>query len=180
MNPEGQALFGQLMGGMAGKKAMGFEINESMMAMMGGFTMLRLITLAGGMMDMKFTKEQLLEQKKKHPNAPILIHPECEPELLEISDFIGSTADIIAFAKQSDSSEFIVCTEDGVDYKLITDNPKKKFYYPNPHPCCADMKRNTLENILSVLEKEDKEILVDESIARQARKPLDRMLALGR
>ena len=60
MNPEGQALFGQLMGGMAGKKAMGFEINESMMAMMGGFTMLRLITLAGGMMDMKFTKEQLL------------------------------------------------------------------------------------------------------------------------
>ena len=60
MNPAGQALFGKLMGGMAGKKAMGFEINESMMAMMGGFTMLRLITLAGGMMDMKFTKEQLL------------------------------------------------------------------------------------------------------------------------
>ena len=60
MNPAGQALFGQLMGGMAGKKAMGFEINESMMAMMGGFTMLRLITLAGGMMDMKFDKEQLL------------------------------------------------------------------------------------------------------------------------
>lgn len=48
------------MGGMAGKKAMGFELNESMMSMMGGFTMLRLITLAGGMMDMKFDKEQLL------------------------------------------------------------------------------------------------------------------------
>ena len=60
MNPAGQAMFSQLMGGMAGKKAMGFEINESMMAMMGGFTMLRLITLAGGMMDMKVTKEQLL------------------------------------------------------------------------------------------------------------------------
>ena len=60
MNPAGQAMFGQLMSGMAGKKAMGFEINESMMAMMGGFTMLRLITLAGGMMDMKVTKEQLL------------------------------------------------------------------------------------------------------------------------
>ena len=59
-NPAGQALFGQLMGGMAGKKAMGFELNEGMMAMMGGFTMLRLITLAGGMMDMKFDKEQLL------------------------------------------------------------------------------------------------------------------------
>ena len=61
VNPAGQALFGQLMGGMAGKKAMGFEINDSMMAMMGGFTVLRLITLMGGMMDVKFTKEQLLE-----------------------------------------------------------------------------------------------------------------------
>ena len=60
VNPAGQALFGQLMGGMAGKKAMGFEINDSMMAMMGGFTVLRLITLMGGMMDMKFDKEQLL------------------------------------------------------------------------------------------------------------------------
>ena len=59
-NPAGQAMFGQLMGGMAGKKAMGFELNEAMMSMMGGFTMLRLITLAGGMMDMKMTKEQLL------------------------------------------------------------------------------------------------------------------------
>ena len=60
MNPAGKAMFGQLMGGMAGKKAMGFEMNESMMAMMGGFTMLRLISLAGGMMDIKMTKEQLL------------------------------------------------------------------------------------------------------------------------
>ena len=59
-NPAGQAMFGQLMGGMTGKKAMGFELNEAMMSMMGGFTMLRLITLAGGMMDMKMTKEQLL------------------------------------------------------------------------------------------------------------------------
>ena len=61
VNPAGQALFGQLMGGMAGKKAMGFELNDGMMAMMGGFTVLRLLTLMGGMMDVKYTKEQLLE-----------------------------------------------------------------------------------------------------------------------
>ena len=60
MNPAGQAMVSQLMSGMAGKIAMGFEINESMMAMMGGFTMLRLIVLAGGMMDIQFNKEQLL------------------------------------------------------------------------------------------------------------------------
>ena len=126
------------------------------------------------------TKEQLLEQKSLHPNAEVLIHPECEPELLEISDYIGSTAELIDHAANSPLDEFIVCTEDGVDYKLLTDNPTKKFHYPNPHPCCADMKLNTLENILSVLEKEDKEVLVDAAVAKNAWKPLDKMLELGR
>ena len=126
------------------------------------------------------TVEQLKKVKAEHPNAPILIHPECEPELLEISDYIGSTAELIDYVAGSPLDEFIICTEDGVDYKLITDNPEKKFYYPNPHPCCADMKLNTLQNILSVLEKEDKEVFVDETVARNAWKPLDRMLELGR
>ena len=126
------------------------------------------------------TKAQLLEQKEMHPTAPILIHPECEPELLEISDYIGSTAELIDFVSKSSLNEFIICTEDGVDYKLITDNPEKKFYYPDPRPCCADMKLNTLENILSVLENESNEVFVDEAVAEKARKPLDRMLELGR
>lgn len=126
------------------------------------------------------TKAQLLEQKQRHPNAPILIHPECEPELLEISDYIGSTAELIGHVSNSPLDEFIICTEDGVDYKLVTDNPTKKFFYPDPHPCCADMKLNTLENILSVLEKEDNEVSVDESVAKEAWKPLNRMLELGR
>ena len=126
------------------------------------------------------TKEQLLEQKAQHPNAPVLIHPECEPELLAISDFIGSTAEIIDFVKKSSQKEFIICTEDGVDYQLVTDNPGKKFFYPAPHPCCRDMKLNTLEAILSVLEKEDKEVIVEKSVADGALRPLDRMLELGR
>ena len=83
------------------------------------------------------TVEQLKKVKAEHPNAPILIHPECEPELLEISDYIGSTAELIDYVADSPLDEFMICTEDGVDYKLITDNPEKKFYYPNPHPCCA-------------------------------------------
>ena len=126
------------------------------------------------------TVEQLMKVKKEHPNAPILIHPECEPELLAISDFIGSTAEIIAYAKISNQRELIICTEDGVDYKLITDNPDKKFYYTTPHPCCADMKLNTLDAILSVLEKEDNEVFVDQEVGEKALIPLERMLELGR
>ena len=126
------------------------------------------------------TKAQLMEQKQLHPKAPIIIHPECEPELLEISDHIGSTAELIDYVSKSSLDEFIICTEDGVDHKLVTDNPTKKFYYPNPHPCCADMKLNTLSNILSVLEKEDKEVLVSNDVLVNALKPLDKMLELGR
>lgn len=126
------------------------------------------------------TAQQLKMAKLEHPNAPILIHPECEPELLSMSDFIGSTAQIISYVESSSQSEFIICTEDGVDYKLITDNHDKKFYYPAPHPCCADMKLNTLEAILSVLEKENNEVFVDQAVSERALIPLERMLELGR
>ncbi len=126
------------------------------------------------------TKNQLLTLKEKHPDALILIHPECEPELLAMADYIGSTAEIIEYVKNSSQSEFIICTEDGVDFKLVTDNPDKKFFYPAPRPCCKDMKLNTLEAILSVLEKEDKEVIVEESVSKGALRPLDRMLELGR
>ncbi len=127
----------------------------------------------------KITANQLMAVKEKHPKAKVLSHPECEAEVLYLSDYIGSTADIIAFVKTDNSSEYIICTEDGVDYKLITENPNKSFYYPEPRPCCKDMKLNTLEAVLSVLEKEDKEITISEDIRRRALIPLDRMLELG-
>ncbi len=126
------------------------------------------------------TAEQVETEKNKHPNAPVLSHPECEAEVLALSDFIGSTAEIIDFAKHSPAAEFIVCTEDGVDYKLVSDNPNKQFYFPNPHPCCADMKLNTLESVLSVLSKEDKTVEVSEEVRKEALVPLDRMLELAK
>lgn len=128
----------------------------------------------------KITVQQVLTEKKNHPNAKVLSHPECNSDVLQLSDFIGSTADIIAFAKTDETYEYIICTEDGVDYKLISDNPHKRFYYTNPRPCCADMKLNTPEGVLSVLEKEDKEIIISEELRRKALIPLDRMLELGR
>lgn len=128
----------------------------------------------------KITAEQLLTEKEKHPDALVLSHPECEPEILKLSDYIGSTADIITYAKQNNADEFIICTEDGVNYKLVTDNPDKKFYFPNPHPCCADMKLNTLESVLSVLLNEDKEVIVDDAVRIGSLLPLERMLELGK
>mgnify|MGYP003478607545 CR=1 FL=1 len=128
----------------------------------------------------KITAEQLLAKKINHPCALVLSHPECEPEILKLSDYIGSTADIITYAKQSNVNEFIICTEDGVNYKLVTDNPDKKFYFPNPHPCCADMKLNTLESVLSVLLNEDKEVIVDDAVRTGALLPLEKMLELAK
>lgn len=127
----------------------------------------------------KIMANQVLAEKEKLPKAEVLTHPECDASVIELSDFVGSTADIIAYAKRNEAKEFIICTEDGVDYKLITDNPDKRFYYPNPHPCCADMKLNTLESVLSVLQKEDKEVIVDDNVRKGALKPLERMLELG-
>ena len=128
----------------------------------------------------KIEKEHVLAEKSKHPKAQILTHPECEKEILDISDYIGSTADIIKYAKDSDCGEFIICTEDGVNFKLTTDNPEKKFYFPNPRPCCKDMKLNTLESILSVLEKEDRIVEVDEELSKKALIPLERMLEIAK
>lgn len=122
------------------------------------------------------TKEQLHVVKNDHPDAEILTHPECEPEVLAISDYIGSTADIINYAKKADGKEFIICTEDGVNFKLKNDNSDKMFYFVSPTPCCKDMKLNTLENILSVLEKEDKVVEIDEATRLAALVPLNRML----
>lgn len=128
----------------------------------------------------KIKAEQLYESLEKHPNAMVLAHPECEQEVLAEADFIGSTADIIRYAEESCSYEFIICTEDGVDFKLTSDNPKKKFYYPEPRPCCADMKLNTPESILSVLKKENNEILISDDVILTAMQPLKKMLELAR
>lgn len=126
------------------------------------------------------TAEQLRNEIAQHPDAEVLSHPECEQGVLELSDYIGSTAEIIDYAKLSSVSEFIVCTEDGVIFKLREDNPNKSFYFPNPHPCCKDMKLNTLEGILSVLEKEDNVVEVSEEIRLKALAPLERMLELAK
>ena len=128
----------------------------------------------------KVSLEEVLQEKKLHPTALVLSHPECEENILNISDYIGSTAEIIDFAKQSEKDEFIICTEDGVEFELIKTNPNKKFYFTKTRPCCVDMKRNTLDKLLKVLETEENPIEVDEETRERALVPLNRMLELAK
>ena len=128
----------------------------------------------------KVSLEEVLQEKKLHPKALVLSHPECEENILNISDYIGSTAEIIDFAKQSEKEEFIICTEDGVEFELIKTNPNKKFYFTKTRPCCVDMKLNTLDKLLKVLETEENPIEVDEETMERALLPLNRMLELAK
>ena len=128
----------------------------------------------------KVSLEEVLQEKKLHPTALVLSHPECEENILNISDYIGSTAEIIDFAKQSEKDEFIICTEDGVEFELIKTNPNKKFYFTKTRPCCVDMKLNTLDKLLKVLETEENPIEVDEETREKALLPLNRMLELAK
>ena len=120
--------------------------------------------------------EEVRQLKEAYPQAPVLSHPECGDGILAMSDYIGSTAGIIAYAKKSTADEFIICTEEGVEYRLQQDNPDKRFYFPKTRPCCRDMKLNTVENVIRVLETGENEVFVDEAVRRNALPPLERML----
>ena len=124
--------------------------------------------------------EELKEEKTKHPEALVLSHPECDSSVLALSDYIGSTAEILSYAKSSTAKEFIICTEEGVAYKLQGDNPSKHFYFPRTSPCCPDMKLNTLKNLLYVLQTEENEVHMSSDVSQAALAPLDRMLELAR
>ncbi len=124
--------------------------------------------------------KELLAATERHPRAKVLTHPECREEVLQLSDYIGSTAEILAYAHDSTCEEFIICTEDGVGYPLRLNNSKKTFYFVKENFCCADMKLNTPEKVLHVLKTEENEVFVDEKIAKRAMLPLDRMLEMAK
>lgn len=126
------------------------------------------------------TPEQVLKVKQKHPNALVLSHPECVKAVLDLSDYIGSTAGIIDYAHKSEEKEFIICTEHGVVFQLEKNDPDKSFYFVEPCPVCINMKKNTLDKVLAVLEKEDNTVEVAEDVRRKALVPLDRMLELAK
>lgn len=125
------------------------------------------------------TKDELLGIKKNHPNAEIIVHPECQPEVVDIADYAFSTNGMVTHVKESPKQEFIIGTEKGLCYRLEKENPRKKFY-PVHSAVCPNMKKTTLEKVLKSLETLEPAIQLSDDIMQKARVPLQRMMELGR
>lgn len=122
------------------------------------------------------TKEMLEKAKIEHPKAKLIVHPECQTNVLEMADFIGSTSKMADYAKKEKGREFIVVTECGMINKMNEDAPEKKFY--TVCNLCYDMKKITLERVLNSLKYNQYKVEVPEDVARKAKKAFDRMFKL--
>lgn len=126
------------------------------------------------------TRENVERAKQLHPQAIVLAHPECTWDVLEISDYIGSTSGIIEYATKSEGEVFIICTEMGVLYELELKNPQKKFYSVGHRQFCPNMKRITPEKILEQLQTMSNVVELDEEMYDKANRPLERMLTMSK
>ncbi|SHL92045.1 quinolinate synthetase [Chitinophaga jiangningensis] len=131
-----------------------------------------------------FSLEKIMKLKVRHPKAKIVAHPECEPAVLEVADYIGSTTGILKFTQKDDAQEYIVVTETGILHQMQKDNPNKTFIPAPPNNACAcndcpHMKLNTLEKLYLCMEYEEPEITMDENLRKAALKPIERMLEIS-
>jgi len=125
-----------------------------------------------------FQPEDVQVLKMKYPDAVVMVHPECTFEMRDVADFIGSTSQMCRYAKEKNAKTFIVATEEGLLHRLRKDNPRKRFILAYEEAFCPNMKLNTLERLYVALKEEKYVVTVPESIARQARKALERMFEL--
>jgi quinolinate synthase len=116
--------------------------------------------------------------KIQYPEAVVMVHPECSSEMRNIADFVGSTSQMCHFAKEKSAKNFIVATEEGILHRLRKENPGKQFILAYEDAICPNMKLNTLERIYKALKEEKYVVKVPESIAKKARRALERMFEL--
>lgn len=123
--------------------------------------------------------ENVKAAKEAHPEALILTHPECTEDVVEMSDFVGSTSEIIDYATNSDQKVFLICTEMGVFYELQKKNPDKKFFSVGHRQFCPNMKKVTIDKVESAIESMDSFVELSEETIKKAAVPLKRMLELA-
>ncbi len=132
-----------------------------------------------------FSLEKITKLKIRHPEAQVIAHPECEEAILRISDYVGSTTQILKYAVASDCTNFIVATETGILHQMQKDAPNKTFIPAPPTNNCAcndcpHMKLNTLEKLYLCMKYELPEIMMDENLRIASKKPIDSMLEISR
>ncbi len=125
------------------------------------------------------TEKEVLAEKEKHPQALLLVHPECIPDVAKHADYVGSTSGIVSFAVNSDTREFIIGTEISIAEHLQYVCPEKEFYPLSKKLICPDMKRTTLPDVYKALCGGGTEIELPEEIMKKASVCIDRMLKLG-
>lgn len=128
----------------------------------------------------RITVKDVREKRAAHPNAVLLAHPECRPEVVKEADFVGSTTQIMDFAKESTATEFIIGTDNSIVQHLQFSCPNKEFYPLSMDCYCHNMLVTTLPNVLSAVKLQGgEEIILSDETIKKARLPIDEMLRLG-
>jgi quinolinate synthase len=122
--------------------------------------------------------EDVNKARAAHPDAALVVHPECPPEIQDMADTITSTSGMLRFCRESNHKEFIIGTEEGLLHRLRKESPDKKFYLVSNEMVCPNMKRTKLESVVAAMEKMQYVIKVPEDIRVPAKRALDRMLAI--
>jgi len=124
----------------------------------------------------RFKVEEIKAVRERYPDALIMVHPECDPEVIDLADEVASTNGMVRLAKKSDRKRFIVGTEEGLIYRLKKENQDKEFYSLGAPKVCENMKKIRLEHVLEALQRNQYQIEVEPEIASRAKRALDEML----
>lgn len=129
---------------------------------------------------MKIQPQEITRLRHQYPDAKVVVHPECKPEVIAVADEALSTSGIIRFAQKTGAKDIIVGTEIGIIHRLKKENPSKRFIPASEQAICPNMKKITLEKVLWALEELTPEVKVPEAIRLRAKAAVDKMLEIGR
>ena len=123
--------------------------------------------------------EEVVKVKLKNPGVKILVHPEANPSVVELADFVGSTSQMINYVKENDDEKFIIGTEMGILNIMFKENPNKDFKLLSPKLICVNMKKTNLKSLYDALNEEKHEITIDEDIREKVKRSLDKMIKIN-
>jgi quinolinate synthase len=126
----------------------------------------------------RITTEQVKQAKERFPQAKLLVHPECRPDVIKLADAALSTSQMLRYARQSNDKTFLIGTEEGMLHPLRKQNPEKEFHILAPDFVCADMKKTTLEMVLETMQTGRNVVTIPEDTRLRAKQAIDRMLEI--